>query len=235
MAADPGQAPGSEGGGEGQAAESAGPDFSPVLDRINELGQGLYDSLDDRFADLEGRLPAEPGGQQQEPMVPGMEQQQVVPDGLYNSDGEMDPAAAQQLLSNMVQQQATPLVQQQIQQAVGPLVEQLTDMRIDRDAADLETRYTELKDPEAAQALFDAATEYAERIGADPRTALSGAFLELVHNARRAQDAQAGREPAGDSREPELEAGGAASLAGSGEDTAKAIVGARKRNSFFGM
>lgn len=248
MAAEPGQqaAPGNEGGQEGQgegAEAQQGPDFGPVIDRIGQLGDSLYETLDDRFADFESRF-GQQGGEQQ-PQVdaygnpvgqPAMSPQQpTVPDGLYNADGEMDPAAAQQLLANMVQQQAGPLVQQHIDQAVGPLREQLTDMRIERDATDLEGKYEELRDPDTAQQLFDAATEYAERIGADPRIAMSGAFLELVHNARRAQDTAAGREPAGEGREPELEAGGAASLAGSGEDTAKAIVGARKRSSFFGM
>lgn len=237
---DAGQAGGEQAGGGEQTGGFDSSALQPLQQHIERLGQ----TVESRFGELEQRLPQPE--QQEDPyarndlgqfappeqpgQMPGMPAGPIDPGQMYDEYGDLTPQGTQALL----QQAVAPLAQQfqaqtqQLQQQVQQQQEMLREFQMDRGAERLESKFPELKDQQAADALVAAASQYGrpDLVGEDW-------FLELVHTAQRAQTQAAGETPATPS--PQLEPASGASLAGGEPDPRQGILGAGRTNRVWGV
>lgn len=190
------EAPDSAAAPEAGAAETSQIDFSPVLDRFEELA-GQVGGLNDRFT--------EHFQPQQEP-----EERDPWAD-LYGEPEEPEPEQAPALNVDALRE----ALNSQVSQAVGPLQQQLAQMQAANDLASLRTDFPELADPAVAKATGEYARQMAEGIlasqGYDRELASvltnSKDFISLAHRAMAAERNAAGEVPAG-GEQHQLEPGG---------------------------
>jgi hypothetical protein len=214
----------------GAPSESQGIDFSPVLDRVNEIGQQVG-SFAERLEALQS--PAEPdqgpdtGGYEDDPSL-GMP-----PDDVYD-----DPQKAQQWLDNLVQERASRVADERVQQAIEPLVQQLDDFTMEREAKQFATEFPDIAgDEQRAEQFMQHAESLVEQLGVPDAVAAklvsSGSFLRIVAQAARHEEAGRQEVPADQAREPQLEPAGGANLGGGEPNLAQQIVNARPGGGFW--
>src|SRR5439155_18967333 len=102
-------------------------------------------------------------------------------DGAYGAAG---------LDAQQVAEQLHGVIGQATDQAVAPLQAQLSEMQLERGAAELVAHHPELGEPANAERLIGAAHEVAAAMGA-PELAMNPSFWGLVHQAMGPAQAQA--------------------------------------------
>lgn len=182
--------------------------FAPVLDRVNELAQGI----DSRFAAFEQRLPQPEPVQEPDPWA-----------DLFPQDPEQDPYGQPQQQQGLDPQALQAAINAAIQQQNAPLQQQLQQFQIERNAQRLGEMVPALKDtPEnrenrqqAFQIVSQALQGYPEAIAnqlmADPN------FIATHWKAAEADRNAAGQAPAG--VPPTLETAGGALPGGQSAQT----------------
>jgi hypothetical protein len=190
---------------EAAPAETSGPDYGPVLDRMSELAG----SIDTRFAALEGRIPEPQAEPEEDPWA-----------ALFGETEQPEPEYQQppapQLDINALQQ----AVQQQIQQAVTPYQQQIQQIQAAQAREQLLKDVPALQDPELAQQTIDGMVQSLQQAQASPdfiQWALSNPQqIKLHFEAAEARKQAAGQAPAA-SAVPGVESAGGAVPGGNGE------------------
>lgn len=203
-----------------QESTGGGFDLSPVLER--------FDGLQSNFERLQGMVeqfgrPAE--AEQDE----GQGDEDFDTSGLFDLDNGMDPAEAQQLLAQLVDQRT----QSGVDKAIAPLLERINGIQVGLDAEQLAAKYPALGTKEGAEPVVAAARELAEKLG-NPALATNMQVIELVYKAQMADQHAAGERPVGAEKGFELErAGGAGPAAGAEPNIAERIVASRQNGEFW--
>lgn len=185
-------------GTEGQGSEEqGGPDFSPLMERMDQIAEPLGQVVTwiqsqqqdgdgeegDDYADfingLFGGQEGEQGGQ--EPGLSQQEQAPQVPQFLQ------DPQLFQQLLDRAVERG--------VEQRVGPRLEAFENDRFQRQVADLLEELPGLQDPQAQQDTMLAAQEIAHEMG-QPEAWRHPAFFRMAYLARLAEQRSGAEVPA---------------------------------------
>lgn len=163
------------------------------------------------------------------------------PLAAFLADPEIPDDGLAELLGEQPQQQQVP---DQFAQAIRALAQQRQEDRqeferlagfvqqqqLARDAQDLETRYPELRDQQAAQAAVDAAAKFAESVGM-PDLAGLPQVVELVYKASKVDAFAASEVPAGGDHIGLEPGSGAAPVPQA--DVAKGILAAGQGSNFF--
>lgn len=186
------------------AAAGGAPDIEALLmDRFGQFEQQIGSSLDQRFAAL---APPEP---EVDPYAEAL-------GSVYEDPAERE--AVGQALQGVFQ----PL----LEQATAPLMQELSQLRAELDAGDLEARYPALQNPETAQQAMQAAAQLAQKAGLDPAqygrnpALIEAAFLMQAAQARAQSETPAGGTPVG------LESAGGAATSEPGPNVAQQILAA---------
>lgn len=187
-------------------AAPSGPDYAPVLDRVNEIAgtvEGLASSWQ-QFAQAQQPAP-EP---EPDPWA-----------GLFG-EPEQEPDPQPQLNPQALQ----AAIQQAIQQNNAPLMQQMQQMQMERATAQLYEQIPQLRDtPENAEIraataqrvqanLANYAPDVAQILSNDP------AYIAMTFKAAEAEKLAQGQAPAGEAV-PSLEAAGGAHPGGTGGPT----------------
>jgi hypothetical protein len=210
--------PAAPAGGDGEAQQQQGqeqnggpPQGNDAIAQMAETLQGLSEGQEQMREFL--------GGLQQQPAE---EPQQPAPADLSFLDEnspQYNPEQAAQRLTEVMREQAGVETQQQLQQALGPLQAQVSDMQRAQEADALVAEFPELGQPETAQAVVNAAGQYAELMG-QPELAANTNFIRVTYLAGRAsQLAQEQQGAAGAPGAATLEGAGGASPGGAGQGT----------------
>lgn len=210
-------------GGQGAAEQQAsGFDLSPVLERLDGLVPRM-ESIEQHFSQQQG---AGQQVQQEEPAGVG----DADLSGLFDIDSGLDPAAAQQLLQQVVDSRT----QTQLDAALAPIMEQVRGIQTGLDAEQLAARYPALATEEGAKPVVDAARALAGQLG-QPELVNNMRFIETIYKAQMADKYAAGEVPVGGEKSFELErAGGAGPQAGGdGKNIAERIVADRQKTEFW--
>jgi hypothetical protein len=233
-------------GAEGQATEGTegtetqqGPDFSPVLDRVEQLDARLepvfeyvesqrQSSGPDPDADYQNFVDSLFGGQEGENGQAGADQftqqQQVpqVPEFLQ------DPRLFQTLIDRAVERG--------VEQRVGPRLEAFENDRIERQVQDMLEELPGLQDPQAQQDTATAAQQIAHEMG-QPDAWRNPAFFRMAYLARLAEQRSDAEVPADASGgEARLEGGGGGNPGtGDGPGLAQQIIGAHRGQASGGF
>lgn len=190
----------------------AGPDFSPVLDRVNELATGL-EGLQSSFQQFAQANQPEP------------EPEPDIWDQLWSDpNAEPEPQAQPQLNQQALQ----AAINQAIQSANAPLQQQLQQLQMERATQQLYQQIPQLQEvPEThpdyaahkaarestAQAVQQALQQYppevAQILSNDPH------YIATIFKAAEAEKLAQGQAPAGE-QVPSLEAAGGAHPGGNG-------------------
>lgn len=178
---------------EQEAAPESGVDFSPLLDRLDEVSS----DFGSRLESLEGRLPEPAAEPEPDPWAELVGSPEPEPEP---QEPAVDPRQLVQVL-----QQGT---QQEVARAVAPLMDTINQLQASHAAADLEARYPELKDPEVASAAVARAGELAQMMGM-PDLARNPVLVEQAFLASKAMQAAQSEVPA-DGAGLTLEGGGGA-------------------------
>lgn len=205
----------------GQEQEAAGGlDLSPVLER--------FDGLQSNVERLQEMVTQFAGGEEGE----GEEQADGGEDdfdasALFEYDDDIDPAQAQQLLAQLVDQRT----QAALDKSLAPLMERVNGIQVGLDAEQLAAKYPALATREGAEPVVAAARELAQALG-NPALATNMQVLELIYKAQMADKHAAGERPAGADGQFELERGsGAGPGAGDEPNIAERIIANRREQA----
>lgn len=214
---------GETGGGQ---EETSGPDYGPVMDRINEVREELTGRFDQMQQGGEGE-----GSQEELDPITALFATDEADAAGDLPDFLQDPAAQNPQIDPQHLLQA---VQQAAQQTIAPFVQQQQEAERDREAAALEEQYPELQDEkiasqvvqESVQLVTPMAVQLAQQIGnpeAAPMIAemigKSPAMAEMVYKASKADMSAAQETPAGaDEGEAALETGAGPAQNSGGDD-----------------
>lgn len=168
-----------------------------------------------------------PGDQQQQDQT-AAEQEQVDLSFVDPTSPTYNPQqAAEQLLQVLQAQNA-----QAVQEAVAPLQQQLSDVQNAREADALASEFPDLQNPETADAVFKATSEWVQAAGLPPEAAGNMQVVRAVYMMGRAAELhneEQGQE--GQQDAATLEGAGGASPAGTGQGmTAESILGTQRRS-----
>lgn len=228
--AEPAAETGTEAGGE--PAEPAGPDLSPVLDRMDEVSRQLG-TLEERLPQPEQtpeqELYGAPYGQQ--PGTPewdqGQQQQQ-------QQGQQFDPEDPEAAVMQLIQTEAARAAEARI----APELARQAQERRETETQQLLDDYPALQDQSQAQALVTDAGQWAQDITRDiargnPQLAQSlasePAFLELVHLAAQQAERAEGETPPAPAQDQVTLEGGAPANPGGG--TPQANLGEQIKNA----
>lgn len=216
----------------GGAEAQTGPDFGPLLERMDQFGSQLGEVREQvgQFQPPEPQQQPEPQygqpGQQQygQPQYGGFPQQPFQQE-QFGGEPQYDPSQGQVLydqfgnpveIPGAQQQQVDPQqAAQQLASVLGlpDLQSEVAQMRAHRDAEMLKGRYPDFADPEKFQAIHGAVQqramavargdeEFAQRLMSGPE------FWEDTYLAGRARDSAAAETPAGGADAIQLETPG---------------------------
>lgn len=203
------------GGAGGEAG--GGSDFGPIFERFDQLGASVQD-IGERVGQFEHLMSSgEEFGFAEEPDLASMLGLGGAGDEYGYEPDAMQAEQAQRVLQLIGQRD------QAMQQQLASIGQELADLRLARGAEDLEQRYPELQEPDAARAAVQAATQWAEGVG-QPELALNPSVVELVYKASKADERAAAEVPAGGEGFVRLEGGGGAVPAPNQVDDATRIV-----------
>jgi hypothetical protein len=187
-----------EGTTEGQ--ETQGPDFSPVIDRVEQLETSFAPVIE--WAQSQMQTPEEEGESYDDfvnRLFAGDEEAQAQAEQAPEVPAVFrDPQTFNQLLDRAVEER--------LAQTVGPELEAGRQDRFERQVADLVDRFPALADQETAGEIVLAAQQLAQELG-QPELWRSPKIIELTFLAEQARQRSDAEVPADASGEVRLEAG----------------------------
>jgi hypothetical protein len=210
--------PAAPAGGDGEAQQQqqqqgengAQPTGNEAIAQMAQQLQGLSDGQEQMRQYLEGIGQPAPEEQPQPPPAADLS-------FLDEQSPNYDPQQAAERLTQVMREQAGVATQQQLEQVLGPLQEQVSDMQRAQEADALVAEFPELGQAETAQAVVNAAGQYAELMG-QPELAANTQFIRVTYLAgRAAQLAQEQQGAAGAPGAATLEGAGGASPGGAGQ------------------
>lgn len=191
------QTQGENQGQEGAEQEQAAPDYTPIFERMEQMGQDFSAELEERLASLQ---PA----QQQEALAPSAADEMAQ---MLESGEEPDPQQARAILGRMVDEA--------LEARVSPYAREVEELRMERAADQLFEELPALKDEKALEAAYDAAFDVAIQMtrGNEEQAmwlANQPQMIRFAHLAGVAGQQRAADEASGAEQDVELESAGAA-------------------------
>lgn len=211
---------GAQGAPEGGQEEAAGGlDLSPVLERFDGLQSNV-----ERLQEMVNQFAGGDEGDEGEQADDGDD---FDASALFEYDDDIDPAQAQQLLAQLVDQRT----QAALDKSLAPLMERVNGIQVGLDAEQLAAKYPALATREGAEPVVAAARELAQALE-NPALATNMQVLELIYKAQMADKHAAGERPAGAEGQFELERGsGAGPGAGDEPNIAERIIANRREQA----